>query len=626
MRLAPIGRRLPDPDVFRRVADALARRRWLRIRYHGRARNAETERAVSPQRLVHYRDNWYLDAWCHLRRALRTFALDRIRDARLLDRPAREVTEARLDRYFAEAYGIFAGPARCNAVLRFTAERARWVAEERWHPQQRGRFLDDGRYELEIPYGDPRELVMDILKYGPDVEVIAPPSLRRLVADRLRAAAARYGSAPAAGESDRSKINVALNMARIVVHNKRNVYYRPIWVGTVNASTHMDRRRDRAGRYVRQPGGYRAFIPAPLPPDPPLDLGDPLRGLLSEADYALGRLDGAVLTLPNPDLFVFMYVRKEAVLSSQIEGTQSSLQNLLAAEARLSDPDAPADVGEVVNYVRAMNHGLARLRDLPVSVRLIREIHAVLMEGVRGGHLAPGELRTTQNWIGPGGCALHEATFVPPPPQEVPGLLSDLERFIHSGSRLPALVQVALVHAQFETIHPFLDGNGRIGRLLITFLLTERRLLSKPVLYLSHYFKRHRTEYYGRLQAVRDEGDWEGWLVFFLRGVIEVSKEATATAAAILRMREDYRSRITERLGRAAGNGHRIMDRLFDHPIVTVATVRDWLGITQAGANNLVRRLVDVGLLSEITGYARNRRFRFDPYLRLFEDPAEGEP
>jgi cell filamentation protein, protein adenylyltransferase len=203
-----------------------------------------------------------------------------------------------------------------------------------------------------------------------------------------------------------------------------------------------ENREYRAGRYVQQPTGYRAFIPAALPPQPPIDLSGPLRELLSKADYALGRLDGAVLTLPNPDLFVFMYVRKEAVLSSQIEGTQSSLQNLLAAEARLNDPDTPADVAEVVNYVRAMNHGLARLAELPVSVRLIREIHTVLMRGVRGGRLTPGELRTSQNWIGPGGCTLREATFVPPPPEAVPQALSDLERFLHAENPPPALMQV----------------------------------------------------------------------------------------------------------------------------------------------------------------------------------------
>lgn len=382
-------------------------------------------------------------------------------------------------------------------------------------------------------------------------------------------------------------------------------------------------KQQRAGRYVMQSSGYRAFVPKPLPPDPPVALTGSIQAALSEADFALGRLDGAILTLPNPDLFVFMYVRKEAVLSSQIEGTQSSLQNLLAAEAALLDPDAPSDVNEVINYVRAMNYGLERLAALPVSVRLIKEIHAELMRGVRGGRLTPGELRTSQSGIGPAGCTLAEANFVPPPPHEVPQALADLEKFLHSDNPSPALVQVGLAHAQFETIHPFLDGNGRIGRLLITFLLVEKGLLKKPVLYLSHYFKRHRAEYYDRLQAVRDDGDWEGWLKFFLRGVSEVSREAAGTAAAILRMREDYRAKITEGLGRAAANGHRIMDHLFEHPIVTVETVRRWLDVTPAGANNLVSRLVEIGLLREITGYARNRRFRFEPYLKLFEKPEE---
>lgn len=384
-----------------------------------------------------------------------------------------------------------------------------------------------------------------------------------------------------------------------------------------------DSKEQRAGVYVRQPTGYRAFIPKPLPPAPPVEVSGSLQTVLSRADYALGRLDGAILTLPNPDLFVYMYVRKEAVLSSQIEGTQSSLQNLLAAEARLLDPETPSDVNEVINYVRAMNYGLERLSKLPVSVRLIKEIHSELMRGVRGGKLTPGELRTSQNWIGPAGCTLAEATFVPPPPHEVPQLLGDLEKFLHAQDDIPALIRVGLVHAQFETIHPFLDGNGRIGRLLITFLLVEKGLLRKPVLYLSHYFKRHRAEYYERLQAVRDAGEWEGWLEFFLRGVAKVSEEATQTAAAILRMREEYRAKITDHLGRAAANGHRIMEKLFEQPIITVATVREWLGVTPAGANNLVRRLVEIGLLREITGYSRNRRFRFEPYLRLFEDPEE---
>lgn len=345
-----------------------------------------------------------------------------------------------------------------------------------------------------------------------------------------------------------------------------------------------------------------------------------LGALLSEADAALGRLDGAVLTLPNPDLFVFMYVRKEAVLSSQIEGTQSTLQHLLTAESKLLDPHAPNDVGEVLNYVAALRHGLGRLRDLPVSVRLLREIHLELMRGVRGGELTPGELRTRQNWIGPEGCQVSDARFVPPPPEALPQVLGDFERFLHAIDDMPILVRVGLAHAQFETIHPFLDGNGRVGRLLIALLLTERGRLAKPVLYLSHHFKRNRLEYYERLQAVRDNGDWEGWLAFFLEGVAAVSRESASTAAAILRMREDARLRITDRLGRGAANGHRTLERLFDHPIVTVATVREWLDVTPAAANTLVAKLTELGVLAEMTGYARNRRFRFDPYLKLFEE------
>jgi Fic family protein len=378
-------------------------------------------------------------------------------------------------------------------------------------------------------------------------------------------------------------------------------------------------RSNRAGAYLPQATGYRAFIPAPLPPNPPICPDQDLAVLVSRADRALGRLDGSIQTLPNPDLFVYMYVRKEAVLSSQIEGTQSSLQDILVAEAKILSPDRPQDVDEVVNYVRAMNYGLERLKNLPLSVRLIREIHGELLRGVRGSHLTPGELRTSQNWIGPAGSTINSASFVPPPPHEIAAALSNLEHYLHSDTHLPLLIKIGIAHAQFETIHPFLDGNGRVGRLMITFLLCEQNALVKPVLYLSHYFKKHRQEYYDRLQAVRDAGDWEGWLTFFLRGVEDVSKQATETARRILALREDHRFMITDRLGRAAGNGHRVLEHLYKHPIVSVHEVQELIGTTYPAANDLVARLAALGILSEFTGNARNRRFIYGSYTSLFQ-------
>ena len=377
---------------------------------------------------------------------------------------------------------------------------------------------------------------------------------------------------------------------------------------------------NRAGRYIQQPTGYRAFIPATLPPNPPVRLDGQLHQMLSKADRALGRLDGSIQTLPNPDLFVAMYVRKEAVLSSQIEGTQSSLQDVLAAEARVFSPGLPDDVDEVFNYVGAMDYGLERLKELPVSIRLIREIHARLLQGVRGHHLTPGELRTTQNWIGPAGCTLAEATFLPPPPHEVPAALGGLETFLHHETPLPLLIKIGLAHAQFETIHPFLDGNGRIGRLLITFLLCEKDVLLKPVLYLSYYFKRHRQQYYDSLQAVHDHGDWEQWLEFFLKGVSEVSQQATETARNILALRENHRQCITNRLSRAAGNAHRVLEHLFEHPIVSATQVQEIIHTSYPAANNLVAQLVNQGILQEMTGQKRNRRFIYRDYIDLFLD------
>ncbi len=380
--------------------------------------------------------------------------------------------------------------------------------------------------------------------------------------------------------------------------------------------------RGRTGRYVRQTRGYRAFMPASLPHDPPVRIEGDLQKLLSDADIALGRLDGSIHILPNPDLFVLMYIRKEAVLSSQIEGTQSSLQDVLSAEASIFGHINRQDANEVINYVKAMKHGIQRLDELPVSVRLIREIHEKLMQGVRGQHLTPGALRESQNWIGPSGCSLNEAVFVPPPPHVVPDALSNLEKFLHAKHGLPLLIKIGIAHAQFETIHPFLDGNGRVGRLMITFLLCERGVLRKPVLYISHYFKKHRQRYYDLLQATRDDGDLETWLTFFLQGVIEVSGEATETAKRILALRESNRSAIADHLGAAAGNGYRVLEHLYNRPIVSVNDVKDLTGTTYPAANNLVERLTGIGILEEITGNARNRRFRYSPYVRLFNDEA----
>jgi len=374
----------------------------------------------------------------------------------------------------------------------------------------------------------------------------------------------------------------------------------------------------RSGRYIRQPTGYSAFSPSPLPPDPPVEIDEKLLKLLSDADRALGRLDGSIQTLPATDLFVAMYVRKEAVLSSQIEGTQSSLDDVLEAEAQVLRPDRPRDVDEVIRYVKAMKFGLQRLQSLPVSVRLIREIHERLLVGVRGAERQPGEPRRSQNWIGPAGCTLAEAVYVPPPPHEVMSALGEIERFLHAPDTLPILVKIGLAHAQFETIHPFLDGNGRVGRLLITFLLCERLVLQRPVLYISHYFKKHRQQYYDVLQATRDVGDWEGWLSFFLAAIAEVASEATDTARRIVDLRERHRAVVGELFGRGTANGLKVLERLYSQPLINVTEVAELTSVTFTAANSLVARFVQAGILEEITGNSRNRVFRYSPYVSLF--------
>jgi Fic family protein len=374
----------------------------------------------------------------------------------------------------------------------------------------------------------------------------------------------------------------------------------------------------RAGRLVGQRAGYRAFIPARLPPDPPVALDGELLTLLSQADISLGRLDGVVRVIPDPDFFVGMYVRREAVLSSQIEGTQSTLEDLLEVELEPDMRGLHGDVGDIVNYIAAMTHGLSRLEELPLSLRLIREIHAELLRGGRGSHATPGEFRRTQNWIGPKGASLSQATFVPPPVPEMTEALSDFEKYLHSERQNALLIRAGLAHAQFETIHPFLDGNGRVGRLLITFLLVHEGALRAPLLYLSYYFKLHRAEYYDRLMAVRLRGDWEGWLRFFLRGVAETAEQATDTAERIFELREQNRSLV---MGDTGPNGLKLLSMLFKRPLINVNAVGSDLDVSFPTANRLVARFEELGLLRELTGQRRSRLFRYEPYLRLFDEP-----
>jgi Fic family protein len=374
----------------------------------------------------------------------------------------------------------------------------------------------------------------------------------------------------------------------------------------------------RAGRFVVQPSGYRAFVPSPLPPDPPVAIDGDLLTLLSEADLSLGRLDGVVKVIPDPGFFVAMYVRREAVLSSQIEGTQSTLEDLLEVELEPRSHGVNSDVGDIVNYVAAMNYGLARLDQLPLSLRLIREIHGELLKDGRGAHATPGEFRRSQNWIGPKGATLRRATFIPPPVPEMQHALRDFEGFLHDGAGLPLLVKAGFAHAQFESIHPFLDGNGRVGRLLITFLLVYGGALRAPLLYLSYYLKLHRSEYYDRLMAVRTKGDWEGWMRFFLRGVAETAKEATDTAEQIFDLRERHRSLVMEEAG---ANGLKLLSTLFQRPLVNVNLVSQEVSVAFPTANRLVGRFVDLGLLREVTGQQRSRMFRYESYLQLFDEP-----
>jgi len=384
-------------------------------------------------------------------------------------------------------------------------------------------------------------------------------------------------------------------------------------------------RRGETGRYeVATAGGesVRAFVPAPLPPVPPLALEGGLERSLEAAVLAVGRLDGVSTLLPDKALFLYAYVRKEAVLSSQIEGTQSSLSDLLLFELNEA-PGVPLDdVVEVSNYVAALDHGLARLREgFPLSNRLIREIHGVLLAHGRGSTKNPGQFRRSQNWIG--GSRPGNAVFVPPPHTAVPDCMAALERFLHAeDDGLPVLVRAGLAHVQFETIHPFLDGNGRVGRLLITFLLWHAGLLRDPLLYLSLYLKQNRATYYELLDRVRREGDWEAWLAFFLDGVRETAEGAVSTAQRLAAMFEDDRRQI-EPAGRRVGSALRVHEALKARPILSLPAICDATGLSFPAASSGMDLLAGLGIARELTGKRRNRLFVYDRYLAILNEGTE---
>jgi len=381
---------------------------------------------------------------------------------------------------------------------------------------------------------------------------------------------------------------------------------------------------NRIGTYVLKSfkdESFRAYVPPPLPPDPPLAL-QPLLSLLDHTNQALGRLDGLASILPDPSLFIYLYVRKEAVLSSQIEGTQSSFSDLVLFESAESPSVPLEDVQEVSNYVAAMNHGLRRLKeDFPLSLRLIREIHRILLSRGRGSEKQAGEFRRSQNWIG--GTRPGNAAFVPPPPENVMECMGALEKFLHREHEdLPILVKAALVHVQFETIHPFLDGNGRLGRLLITFLLCAAGAIREPILYLSLYFKTNRARYYELLDRVRAHGDWETWIEFFLTGVTETAEQAADTSREILALIEGDRHKI-EALGRPASSVLRVHQHLQRRPIITIPATAEQLSLSAPTVTKALQHMVKLGLVRETTGKQRHRLFTYHRYLDILNRGTE---
>ena len=373
-----------------------------------------------------------------------------------------------------------------------------------------------------------------------------------------------------------------------------------------------------AGRVIRTAAGYQSFVPNPLPPAD-LDLR-PLSGALEEASMALGRLSGIGGSLKNPYLLVRPLARREAVLSSRIEGTHATLSDVFTFEARNARADKDSDVREVHNYAVALEHGMSRLASLPISLRLVREIHRILLTEVRGNYATPGEFRTTQNWIGPPGCTLESATFVPPPVEEMVPALGDWERFHHEASDLPLLVRLGISHYQFEAIHPFVDGNGRVGRLLIPLLLCDKDVMPQPLLYLSGFFERHRDDYYRLLLAVSRRGQWIEWLQFFLAGISDQARDATVRIDRLQALQEAYRGQFAT--ARASALLPRLIDRLFENPMISVSQARDELGVTFRAASQNIAKLEKAGIVRERTGQERNRIYVADEILRLLRDPV----
>ena len=373
----------------------------------------------------------------------------------------------------------------------------------------------------------------------------------------------------------------------------------------------------RSGNYttlLKDNARYQAFMPAALPF--PLKQDIVRDDLLARANMALGRLDGIAEVIPDVNFFILMYIRKEATLSSQVEGTQATFADVLKAEARVEGDEVHKDVDEILNYIDAMNYGLKRLETLPLSLRLIREIHKKLLRGVRGEHKTPGRFRHSQNWVG--GPTMETASFVPPPHPALSGLLDNLEKFVHDKSPMPILAKIGLIHSQFENIHPFLDGNGRIGRLLITFYLCQQGVLRKPLLYISEFFGHNKSEYYEKLNAVHEKDDIEGWLRFFLTGVMQTANNAVATARKIIILREKDIAKVGA-FGRSADRGMILLYSLYRTPMVKVSDIEKITSLKNPNALALVQKFISVGILKEVTGRRRNRVFAYKSYIDLFE-------